>query len=57
MELIRDKHGRYQTPCCGTCLYHQHEDIDDGWVCACSWSRFVAEWTEYDFVCEDWEER
>ena len=19
--------------CCGTCKYHYHENIDDGWVC------------------------
>lgn len=43
--------------CCGTCKYHQHEDIDDGWVCVNDESEYVADWTEYDDYCEEWEER
>ena len=42
---------------CGTCFYHTHENIDDGWVCACGKSDNVAEWTEYDDSCEHWEPR
>lgn len=43
--------------CCGTCEYHEHEKIDDGWVCANAKSRYCTDWTDYDHCCEDWEER
>lgn len=43
--------------CCGTCKYHEHEDIDNGWVCVNQESDYVADWTDYDFCCEDYEER
>lgn len=43
--------------CCGTCKYHQHENIDDGWVCVNSDSEYVADWTEYNDWCGEWEER
>ena len=43
--------------CCGTCKYHHHEDIDDGWVCTNVDSEYVAEWTEYKDFCDEWEER
>lgn len=43
--------------CCGTCKYHEFEDFDNGWVCVNDASEFVADWTEYDFVCEEWEEK
>ena len=41
--------------CCGTCKYHQHEDIDDGWVCVNDRSEYCADWTDYKDCCEDWE--
>ena len=34
--------------CCGTCKYHQHENIDDGGVCVNSDSEYVADW-----ICRD----
>lgn len=43
--------------CCGTCKYHQHEDIDDDWVCVNADSPHCTDWTEYNDYCEDWEER
>lgn len=43
--------------CCGTCKYHRHEDIDDGWVCVNDRSEYCADWTEYSDSCEAWEER
>lgn len=43
--------------CCGTCKYHHHENIDDGWVCVNSDSEYVADWTEYNNWCDEWEER
>ena len=42
---------------CGTCRYHQHEDVDDGWVCTNAESENCADWTEYTDSCEEWEER
>lgn len=43
--------------CCGTCKYHQHEDIDDGWVCVNRDSENCADWTDYEDYCGYWEER
>lgn len=43
--------------CCGTCKYHEHENIDDGWMCVNQDSEYVADWTDYDHSCEDYEER
>jgi len=42
---------------CGKCKYHQHEEIDDGWVCVNENSRYFTDWTEYEDGCEDYEER
>lgn len=42
---------------CGTCKYHKHESIDDGWICVNADSEYVADWTEYDFCCDEWEGR
>lgn len=43
--------------CCGTCKYHHHESIDDGWVCVNDSSEYVADYTDYEHCCEDYEER
>lgn len=43
--------------CCGTCKYHQREEIDDGWVCVNDESEYCADWTEYNDTCSEWEER
>ena len=43
--------------CCGTCKYHKHENIDDGWVCVNDESEYVTDWNEYDDCCDEWEER
>lgn len=45
------------TRICGTCKYHQHEDIDDGWVCVNDIAEACSEWTDYNYSCPDWEER
>ena len=42
---------------CGTCKYHQHEDIDDGWVCACPESDNFTDLTDYECSCDEWEAR
>lgn len=43
--------------CCGTCRYHYHETIDDGWVCVNSDSEYYTDFTDYDHTCPDWEAR
>lgn len=40
---------------CGTCKHHQHENVDNGWVCVNSNSVYVADWTEHDDSCNKWE--
>ena len=42
---------------CGTCKYHHHENISEGWVCCNDESEYIADWTEYDHSCDAWEER
>lgn len=42
---------------CGTCKYHEHEDITDGWVCVNGESDYVTDFTDHNFCCEDYEER
>jgi len=42
---------------CGTCRYHYHENIDDGWVCVNDKSEYLSDWTEYEDACEEWEGR
>ena len=43
--------------CCGTCKYHTHENISDGWVCCNGDSEYVTDWTDYEHCCEEWEGR
>lgn len=43
--------------CCGTCKYHRHEDIDDGFVCVNADSDRCTDWTEYEDSCSAWEGR
>ena len=42
---------------CGTCKWHKHEDIDDGWVCVNDRSDYCTDWTDYGDYCEDYEPR
>ena len=46
-----------EKPCCGTCRYHFHESVDDGWVCVNDASEYVTDWTDFDFCCDEYEER
>lgn len=48
---------RDRNKCCGTCKYHEHESVDDGWVCVNADSQYCTDWTDYNHYCEDWEER
>lgn len=41
--------------CCGTCKYHEFEEIDRGYVCVNDQSIALADWTEDDYVCDKWE--
>lgn len=40
---------------CGTCKYHRHESIDNGWVCVNDLSEYLADFAEYEDGCDDWE--
>lgn len=42
---------------CGTCKYHHHENVDDGWVCVNDESDYCTDFTEYDDTCNEWEGR
>lgn len=39
--------------CCGTCT-HASYDKTDGYVCVNDDSDYVADFVDYDFLCEDW---
>lgn len=43
--------------CCGTCLHHCRESIDNGYVCTNDQSEYCSDWTDYNDSCEDWEGR
>ena len=43
--------------CCGTCKYHRYEETSQGYVCCNDQSEYLADWTEYEDVCEEYEER
>ena len=47
----------HEVKCCGTCLWHLHEDISDGWVCVNASSERCADWTDDDYFCSVWERR
>lgn len=42
---------------CGTCKYHYHKNIGDGWKCVNDRSEYFADWTEYSDSCDEWEGR
>ncbi len=43
--------------CCGNCRFHKHEQIGDGWVCVNDESEYLSDFTDYNFCCDEWEER
>lgn len=43
--------------CCGNCKWHKYETASQGWVCCNSDSEYVADWTDYEHTCDQWEER
>lgn len=42
--------------CCGTCKYSTYCKIN-GYVCCNPESEYVADFVEYEFCCEDYEEK
>lgn len=55
--MISEKGETVFPPCCGTCKYHHHESIDDGWVCVNPESDYCTEWTEDGEQCPKWKGR
>lgn len=44
--------------CCGTCKYHRQDDtFKEDWVCVNADSEYRADFTDYEHVCDEWEER
>lgn len=43
--------------CCGTCRWHCHENVTDGWVCVNGDSDNCTDFTDYNDSCEEWEAR
>lgn len=46
-----------ESKCCGNCVYHRFEGIDEDWICTNAASEYCGDWTPYAYLCEDWEER
>ena len=45
-------------PCCGTCKWHERDRNTKGdWVCVNSDSEYCTDWTGYEDVCGEWEEK
>ena len=42
---------------CLNCKWHTYERASQGWVCCNGESEYIAEWTEPDFTCEEYQER
>ena len=40
---------------CGTCYWHEHEAMTDGWICINNKSDHCTDWTNYDDTCDEWE--
>ncbi len=47
--------GANDERCCGTCAYHEFEDVD--WICNCPTSDNYTDWTDHECTCPDWEEK
>lgn len=43
--------------CCGTCKYHQFENVDEGYVCVNGESEYLSDWTDFNHTCDCWEGR
>ena len=41
--------------CCGTCKHHVNQDGD--WTCLCPDSEEFTDCTDYNYCCEEWEDR
>lgn len=38
---------------CGTCKYHIHENVDDGFICTNPNSDHIADWTDAEDLCTE----
>lgn len=42
--------------CCGTCKYHTQDICAEDFVCVNDRSEEFANWTDCDYVCDEYEE-
>ena len=42
---------------CEHCEFWEHEDVSDGYICTNADSEYLADWTEPDDTCPEYEER
>ncbi len=40
--------------CCGTCKYSTYDKVQ-GYICVNDESEYVADFVEFNHVCDDWE--
>ena len=51
-----DKNMINLEPCCGNCKWHkQDENFKEDWICCNDKSKYVADWTSAEDVCDEYE--
>lgn len=62
-EILKGRKEMEKTKCCGTCKYHRKDETfaefircQEDWICCNDKSEYYADWTEYEDVCDDWED-
>lgn len=43
--------------CCGNCKWHEHDEQYGDWVCVNADSENVADFTDYEYSCEEFKEK
>ena len=55
MQLFGGDKLKTKDQICGTCEWHKHEYIDDGYVCVYYKSDYCTDHTDYEHYCSKWE--
>lgn len=57
LKYMESENEQIKKKCCGTCKWHKFKNVHAEWICINGESDYVADWTDYNFYCEDYEER
>lgn len=56
-HVVNKRDKEQHKKCCGVCKWYEFEDISDGHVCCNAESEHLADWVEYEDICEFWEKK